>query len=99
MPYEITKQGRCWQVINSDTGMVHAKCTTKTKAEAQMRLLYGIETGSLKPRKTKNLDLKKRKMNPWIEHVKRVAKEKGITYPKALKIASATYKKTSGKKK
>lgn len=31
-------------------------------------------------------------MNPWIQHVKKVAEEKGISYTQALKVASATYK-------
>jgi len=35
----------------------------------------------------------KKKTSSWIAHVKSVAKEKGITYPQALKVASATYKK------
>lgn len=76
---------RCWQVVNKETGTIHAKCTTKTKAMAQMRLLYGVEKGTIKPRQTKKT------MNPWIEHVKKVAKEQGLSYPKALKIASASY--------
>lgn len=29
----------CWRVFNKDTGEVHAKCTTKEKAEAQKRLI------------------------------------------------------------
>ena len=29
----------------------------------------------------------------WIEHVKKVAKDKGISYKEALKVASKTYKK------
>ena len=31
--------------------------------------------------------------SPWIAHVKKVAKAKGISYNKALKVASKTYKK------
>lgn len=52
MPY-IIKQvspGK-FSVANRDTGKVHAHHTTKAKAEAQVRLLHGIEAGSLKPRK------------------------------------------------
>ena len=40
-----------YSVINSMTGKVHAADTTKAKAEAQIRLLRGVEAGSLKPRK------------------------------------------------
>ena len=35
----------------------------------------------------------KKKSSPWIEHVKNVAKTKGIPYGSALKIAKETYKK------
>ena len=31
--------------------------------------------------------------SPWIAHVKKVARAKGISYNKALKVASKTYKK------
>lgn len=46
MPYELKHPSpRCWSVVNTETGEVHSKCSTKQKAEAQMRLLYGVETG------------------------------------------------------
>lgn len=32
-------------------------------------------------------------MSPWIEHIKKVAAQKGISYKEAMKIASKTYKK------
>ena len=35
----------------------------------------------------------KKKSSPWIEHVKKVAKTKGIPYAQALKVAKETYKK------
>jgi len=34
-----------------------------------------------------------KKMSPWIEHCKKVAKEQGLSYKDAMKIASKTYKK------
>lgn len=43
------KEGRCWKVLNTETGEEHAKCTTKKKAEAQLRLLRGVEKGTFKP--------------------------------------------------
>jgi hypothetical protein len=49
MPYSVLPVNGCFKVINSQTGKVHAKCATKDKAEAQVRLLYGIEAG-MKPR-------------------------------------------------
>lgn len=36
---------------------------------------------------------KKKGATGWIAHVKKVAKEKGIKYGQALKVASKTYKK------
>jgi len=35
----------------------------------------------------------------WIEHVKKVAKDKKISYKEALKVAGKTYKKTEKKEK
>ena len=45
MPYEIQRKGKCWSVVNTDTGKVHSRCATEAKAKAQMRLLYGVESG------------------------------------------------------
>lgn len=46
MPYEILHPSpRCWTVVNTDTGAIHAKCSTKKNAQSQMRLLYAIEKG------------------------------------------------------
>lgn len=49
MPYDMEKVDKCWRVFNTETGTEHAKCTTKTKAEAQLRLLRGVEKGTFKP--------------------------------------------------
>lgn len=45
MPYTIRKvrNKNCWMVKNVDTGDIKAKCTTKEKAEAQVRLLHSLE--------------------------------------------------------
>jgi hypothetical protein len=45
MPYIIRKiPGKDeWMVKNKDTGKIHAKHTTKSKAEAQVRLLESKE--------------------------------------------------------
>jgi hypothetical protein len=51
MPYQILHHGKCYKVVNSQTGKVHAECTTEDKAKAQIRLLMGIEKGTLKLRK------------------------------------------------
>ncbi len=36
-------------------------------------------------------------MSEWIDHVKKVAKQKGISYKEAMKVAKSTYK-PKGKK-
>lgn len=43
MPYEIRRRGSRYEVLRSDTGEVHAKHTTKAKAEAQVRVLESSE--------------------------------------------------------
>jgi 16S rRNA U1498 N3-methylase RsmE len=47
MPYEVRKvEGEDkWEVVNKDSGDVKAKHTSKEKAEAQVKLLEGIEHG------------------------------------------------------
>jgi hypothetical protein len=48
MPYKIhkLKSGK-YRVVNSKSGKVHARETTKEKAAAQVRLLHAKESGSL----------------------------------------------------
>ncbi len=54
MPYAIEKisegknKGK-YRVVNKQTGKVHAKATSKANAEAQVRLMLGVEHG-MKPR-------------------------------------------------
>ena len=49
MPYSIRPVGEgMYQVINAESGTVHARHTTLAKAEKQVRLLYGLEHG-MKP--------------------------------------------------
>ena len=45
MPYIIEKKGDCYRVMNSDTGFIHAMCTTMNKAKAQVRLLTSLAKG------------------------------------------------------
>jgi hypothetical protein len=45
MPYSLKKIGKSWQVINTETGEIHSKGTTKAKAEAQIHLLQGVDHG------------------------------------------------------
>lgn len=51
MPYRLRKVGTRYEVVNTRTGRVHAKHTTKAKAEAQLRLLRGIEHGMVPRRR------------------------------------------------
>lgn len=54
MPYEVRKiSPKCYEVINTDTDKIHAKCTSKKKAEAQVRLLTSIKEAPSKPSDTK----------------------------------------------
>lgn len=53
MPYAIRSAGEGrYKVVNTETGAVHSKATTKPKAEAQVRLLRGVEHG-MRPRTTR----------------------------------------------
>lgn len=47
MPYTVrdAPDGEGFEVVNSDTGEVKAKHSTKADAERQVRLLEGIEHG------------------------------------------------------
>lgn len=45
MPYEIRRVGDRYEVRNRVTGELHARHTTKAKAEAQVRLLHAIDHG------------------------------------------------------
>lgn len=46
MPYDLVKSGTGYKVKNLETGQFHSKKPIpKARAEAQMRLLYGIEHG------------------------------------------------------
>lgn len=48
MPYDIRKKGTGFVVVNTATGKEHSKKgIPKARAEAQMRLLYGIEHGMI----------------------------------------------------
>jgi hypothetical protein len=41
--FKIQKHGKCFSVVNTETGRVHSKCSTKANATKQMRLLYMLE--------------------------------------------------------
>ena len=48
MPYELRRKTKenCWEVINTITGELHSKCTSKKKGQAQIRLLESLYQGS-----------------------------------------------------
>lgn len=52
MPFNVIESKGCYKVVNVASGKVHAECTSKAKAEAQMKLLRGLEHGMI-PRKKK----------------------------------------------
>ena len=56
MPYKILHVGRRFRVVNSLNGKVHAEHTTKANAEAQVRLLKGLEHHTIKPRHPNNME-------------------------------------------
>jgi hypothetical protein len=43
MPYTIRRRKRCYQVVNKKSKRVFSKCSTKTKASRQLRLLRAIQ--------------------------------------------------------
>ena len=48
MPYDLKKKGSGYVVVNKETGKEHSKKgIPKARAEAQMRLLYGLERGMI----------------------------------------------------
>ena len=48
MPYELKKEKQGYKVINTATGKEHSKKPIpKARAEAQMKLLYGLEHGMI----------------------------------------------------
>jgi len=51
MPYSIRRRTRrnCWQVINTKNGHLFSKCSTRTKARKQLRLLRAITYGNFRP--------------------------------------------------
>ena len=50
MPYKLLRVGPdSYSVINKKTGRVHSTHSTLENAQAQMRLLYGIEGGKWIP--------------------------------------------------
>lgn len=58
MPYKIVpipstakSRSRKYRVVNAETGEVKAKRTTFKKAQSQVRLLEGLEHGTLIPRR------------------------------------------------
>jgi hypothetical protein len=65
MPYSIRKVRNqpCYKVYNKRTKKVFAKCTSREKAEGQVRLLRGIENNRrfAKQVRERRITMKKRK--------------------------------------
>lgn len=45
MPYRIVRKGEHYEVRNAQTGELHARHTSREKAERQVRLLRAIDHG------------------------------------------------------
>jgi hypothetical protein len=65
MPYAIRKVRNqpCYKVYNKTTKKIYAKCTTRERAEGQVRLLRGIENNRkfAKQVRERRMTMKKRK--------------------------------------
>ena len=56
MPFELVQiSPRLYQVVNADTGEVHAKRSTLKNAKAQLRLLHSLEGGAITGKELKKL--------------------------------------------
>lgn len=61
MPYSVIRvpEQDCWKVFNTETGRVHAKCTTLEKAKKQYYMLVGIDSPCRRLRKDDCLESEK----------------------------------------
>ena len=66
MPYAIRKvrNKNCWMVKNVQTGQVKARCTSLKNAKAQVRLLYGVDSGNWFPTRNLSPKSKRRSLSP-----------------------------------
>ena len=55
MPYTVHKvrNKNCWEVKNAMTGVVHSKCTTKSNADKQLKLLNMLDHRTVAHKKPK----------------------------------------------
>lgn len=55
MPLTVRKvrNRNCYQVKNVKTGKIHAKCTSRLKAQGQVRILNAADKSNKSKRKTK----------------------------------------------
>lgn len=63
MPYSVRKvpNKRCYRVTNRKSKRVMSKCTSKLRAEKQVRLLYGIENSRKFAKQVRTTRLTQRK--------------------------------------
>jgi hypothetical protein len=89
MPYSIRKvrNQECYTVKNIETGKIHSKCTTRKKAEGQVRLLQSIESGSYRP--------SKKNVKGTVKPTRKTARK--TTRKTARKTARKTTRKTARK--
>lgn len=58
MPYEIRRAGDKYAVVNVKTGRVHARHTSRAKAQRQLNVLHAVEHSSWRPTGRKARDLR-----------------------------------------
>jgi hypothetical protein len=95
---EIRKDGRCFSVVNVDSGHVYGKCSTKKAAESQMRLLHGIESGWKPTRKPKKTAMAGTEDKVQIVNEQPIA-EVEMEKPQLVEVGMGTKKKCGGGKK
>lgn len=61
MPYRKRKMGSKYEVYNADTGRVYSYHTTRTHADAQLRLLRKLEHGSKSKKRVRGKLSRRRK--------------------------------------
>jgi hypothetical protein len=84
MPAKIKKLDDKFEVVNPESGVVHAKATTEKKAKAQKRILDAAAEAKAEPSVPIAGEGKPKRTSKWIEHIKAHASKHGISYAAAL---------------
>jgi hypothetical protein len=81
-----------YEVVNPESGAIHAKKTSKAKAKAQSKILEAAAAAKEEPLVAKaeaapEIKGEGKKAHKWLDHCKAFAAKEGITYSAALKHA------------